>query len=72
MTKQEYKKIRSEYKALVKSAWEEYKYYTGDGFNPENPQADAAFYRLARLIDRFISLTRCPRRQVADVLNIRL
>lgn len=70
MTKQEYKKIRSEYRFLVKSAWEEYAYYNGDGFNPNNPKANAAFERCARLIDQFISLTHCPRRQVADVLNI--
>lgn len=71
MTKQEYKEIRADYKYHVKALWEEYKRLSGDGFNPENPQADAAYYRYMRLLTRFAALLNCSPARAADVLNIR-
>ena len=71
MTKQEYKKIRSHYKKHAKMYWFLYKFYQGDGFNPENPEADAAFEWFHTYLRVFAALVGCSLPRAADMLNIR-
>lgn len=71
MTKAEFKVFRSEYKRMIKSAFEEYQYYNGDGFNPDNEKANDAYYRYWRLIERFAYMIDCHPVKAAKMFNMK-
>lgn len=71
MTKSEFKVLRSEYRRVIKSAWEEYQYYNGDGFAPSNEKADSAYYRYWRLLNFFANAINCSVAQAAKMFNLK-